>query len=194
MIDSAFPLCGERLGLDDDRVPGHADGTRECLSIEIEDELQAVPFARLGQTDDQWCAATGQRQAVLREKHLHRRSAPVETNPETMTTGGGGYVGRHTELEVDVNHSVRAARTEGLPDDVSSGAGCHARADGAERVEMLERTLRSLRNGDLALIEPRRNENAVTTARREALHLEIAVHVVQRPQHRCGREAARGVA
>ena len=50
-------------------------------------------------------------------------------------------------------------------------------------MEILERALSRVRHGDLPLVEPRWNEDAVAPSRCRRLHLEVAVEVVDRTQN-----------
>ena len=81
----------------------------------------------------------------------------------------------------------RLYRIHRLRDTIRIRARRHARADSAERVKILERTLRIRRHGNRPIINPRRHEHAVAAAGRRSLHLEITIHVIQRTQGGGGR-------
>ena len=106
-----------------------------------------------------------------------------------MTAPRGRFIRRDAEVEVHLKHAGGLARPFGikrLRDAISVGARRHARADSAERVKILERTLRIRAHGDLPLVNPRRHEHALAATSGGGLHLEIAIEVIQRTQHRRG--------
>ena len=89
------------------------------------------------------------------------------------------------EVEVHVQRVAvvgRTARVQGLSDPVLPCSAGDARADFASRIEVFERALSRVGDGDLSRIEPRWNEHAITPSRRRCLHFEVTVEIVQRTE------------
>ena len=172
-------------------VPGPADPARYRAGAWIDGELQVVPFLRLQRAQRFGPVADPERRAFRRDQDLDHMAGNggrgrERADPEDVRL----LRSRRSDLgpEVEVHLQLLAGKRcelgrQRLDQPIAPGAGRDARADLAEREEVLERALRLRGDGDRAVVDPRRHEHALAATGRGRLHLEVAVHLVQRPEH-----------